>query len=294
MRITGSGRTPRGVKNEINYIAREGELTLRDSEGKEYCIQEREERQQSYAFMTDQEDKQVHRDESAPKLVHNMVFSSPNVASVSEADAFKAVETTLKEKYPDNRFIMAYHKDTDSPHVHVLLRIPDNYGKRINIRKQDLRDLREKFAGQLQKRGYNVTCTHQYQFGLKSELKREHDRQRGLYEVVKFGRASYRFNPKKGDQNYITLRTLKNKTEVTYWGVNLAEEIEREQIKPGSVISFKKEGPRRLKCLNWIVRENRLAGHRPIETTGALKIRGRWGLNLNPFRKKSSWTHLSS
>lgn len=153
VRITGSGRTLRGVKNEINYIAREGELTLRDSEGKEYCIQEREERKQSYAFMTDHEDKQVHKDESAPKLVHNMVFSSPNVASVSEADAFKAVETTLKEKYPDNRFIMAYHKDTDSHHLHVLLRIPDNYGKRINIRKQDLRDLREKFAGQLQKRG---------------------------------------------------------------------------------------------------------------------------------------------
>lgn len=38
VRITGSGRTPRGVKNEINYISREGELTLRDSEGKEYFI----------------------------------------------------------------------------------------------------------------------------------------------------------------------------------------------------------------------------------------------------------------
>lgn len=60
--------------------------------------------------------------------------------------------------------------------------------------------------------------------------------------MVKFCCASYRFNHKNGDQNYITLRTLKNKTEVIYWGVNLAEEIEREQIKPGSVISFKKEG----------------------------------------------------
>ncbi|MGL9751204.1 MAG: MobP1 family relaxase [Symbiopectobacterium sp.] len=242
VRITGSGRTPLVVKNEINYIAREGELTLRDSEGKEYFIKEREERKQSYAFMTDWEDKLVYKDESAPKLVHNIVFSALTVASISEADAFKTVETTLKEKYPDNRFVMAYHKDTDSHHVHVLLRIPDNYGKRINIRKQDLRELREKFYGQLQKMGYNVTCTHKYQFGLKSELKREYDRQRGLYEVVKFGRASYRFNHKNGDQNYITLRTLKNKTEVTYWGVNLAEEIEREQIKPGSVISFKKDG----------------------------------------------------
>ncbi len=199
MRITRSGRTPRGVKNEINYIAREGELTLRDSEGKAYFIKEREERKQSYAFMTDREDKLVYKDESAPKLVHNMVFSAPTVAGVSEADTFKSVETTLKEKYPDNRFIMAYHKDTDSHHVHVLLHIPDNYGKRINIRKQDLRDLWEKFAGKLQKMGYNMTCTHKYQFGLKSELKREHDRQRGLYEVVKFGRTSYRFNPKNGD-----------------------------------------------------------------------------------------------
>lgn len=286
VRITGSGRTPRGVKNEINYIAREGELTLRDSEGKEYCIQAREERHQSYAFMTDQEDKQGHRDESAPKLVHNMVFSSPNVASVSEADAFKAVETTLKEKYPDNRFIMAYHKDTDSHHVHVLLRIPDNYGKRINIRKQDLRDLREKFAGQLQKMGYNVTCTHQYQFGLKSELKREHDRQRGLYEVVKFGRASYRFNPKNGDQNYITLRPLKNKTEVTYWGVNLAEEIEREQIKPGSVIRFKKEGATAVKVPKLDRQGKQVGWTQTHRNHWRIENQGQMGIKPKPFPKE--------
>ncbi len=32
------------------------------------------------------------------------------------------------------------------PHVHTLLRIPDNGGKQINIRKKDLRELHEKFA----------------------------------------------------------------------------------------------------------------------------------------------------
>ncbi|EFW11253.1 putative relaxase/mobilization nuclease, partial [Serratia symbiotica str. Tucson] len=96
-----------------------------------------------------------------------------------------AAEETLREKYPENRVLMAYHTDKEHhPHVHALLRIPDNGGKRINIRKKDLRELREKFAGNLQKMGYNVKCTHKYEFGKKEQLKREPDRLRNLFEVV--------------------------------------------------------------------------------------------------------------
>ncbi|MDW3538470.1 relaxase/mobilization nuclease domain-containing protein, partial [Escherichia coli] len=84
-----------------------------------------------------------YKDEKAPNLVHNIVFSSPKIAGVSEKDALDSVEKLLKEKYPDNRFFLAYHTDKEHhPHVHALLRIPDNSGKRINIRKNDLRDMR--------------------------------------------------------------------------------------------------------------------------------------------------------
>lgn len=69
----------------------------------------------------------------APRNWFSTWFFAPTVAAVSEADTFKSVENTLKEKYPDNRFVMAYQKDTDSHHIPALLRIRDNYSKQINI-----------------------------------------------------------------------------------------------------------------------------------------------------------------
>lgn len=243
VKITGSANRPRGVKNEINYIAREGEITLRDNNGVEYHIAEREQRKEADEALLDDEDKKQYTHDRSPNLVHNMVFSSPKIAEVSEKAMFKAAEETLREKYPDNRFLMAYHTDKEHhPDVHALLRIPDNGGKRINIRKKDLRELREKFAENLQKRGYNVKCTHKYVFGQKEQLKRESERLRNLFEVVEFGRTHYLFDPKNKQQNYITLRTLKNKTEMTRWGSNIADEIKREEVRIGSVIKMRKEG----------------------------------------------------
>ena len=78
--------------------------------------------------------------------------------------------------------------------------------------------------------------------GLKEQLKREPDRLRNLFEVVEFGRTNYLFDPKNKQNNYITLRTLKNKTEFTRWGSNLADEIKREGVRQGSIIKMRKEG----------------------------------------------------
>lgn len=109
VRITGSGRTPRVVKNEINYIAREGELTLRDSDGKEYFLKEREERKQSYAFMTDQEDKLVYKDESAPYpySTHCLdCFADPELAKSVYMQAFPLVDVTA---IPDEEIVTHRH-----------------------------------------------------------------------------------------------------------------------------------------------------------------------------------------
>ncbi len=185
---------------------------------------------------------------------------------------------------------MAYHTDKEHhPHVHALLRIPDNGGKRINIRKKDLRELREKFAGNLKKMGYNVKCTHKYEFGKKELLKREPDRLRNLFEVVEFGRTNYLFDPKNKQQNYITLRTLKNKTEMTRWGSNIADEIKREGVKIGSVIKMRKEGETTVKVPLTDGKGNKQgwADHKRnnwrIENQGAMGIKPAPFDNLKPL-----------
>lgn len=240
VKITGNAKTAKGIKNSINYISRDADLKLRDDEGREY--EGGKDMSDAYDYMISPEDRLRIDDDKNPNISHNMMFNTNAVVGVSQEDMLDSVQSVIKEKYPDNRFIMAYHKDTDNPHVHVVLRIPDNSGVRINIRKADLRDLRSGFAHKLQEKGYNVKATHKHDFSLKHKLKSEPDRTRNLYEVVDFGRTHFKNDPKNKRQNYIQLKTIKGGKEVTIWGTNLPGELLREKVNKGSVIKIKKEG----------------------------------------------------
>lgn len=287
VKITGSSKTKRGIKNSINYITREGEITLRDNDGKEYQLNSDSERSDAYQYLSDPEDRLMYKDEKAPNLVHNIVFSSPKIAGVSEKDALDSVEKLLKEKYPDNRFVLAYHTDKEHhPHVHALLRIPDNNGKRINIRKNDLRDMRDGFCKNLQLKGYDVKATHRYQQGLKQQLRKEPDRLRNLYEVVEFGRTNYQFDPVKKKQNFLRVKTLKNKTEMVVWGANLADEISREGVKPGSIIRLKKEGQTMVKVPK-LDRDGKAVGWMETHRNNwRVENQGMLGIKKTPFDKE--------
>lgn len=240
VKITGNAKTVKGIKNSINYISRDADLKLRDDEGREY--EDEKDISEAYDYMISPEDRVRIDDDKNPNISHNMMFNTNAVVGVSQEDMLDAVQNVIKEKYPNNRFIMAYHNDTDNPHVHVVMRIPDNSGNRINIRKADLRDLRSGFAQKLQEKGYNVKATHKHDFALKHKLKAEPDRTRNLYEVVDFGRTHFKNDPKNKRQNYIQLKTIKGGKEVTVWGTNLPGELLREKVNKGSVIKIKKEG----------------------------------------------------
>lgn len=240
VKITGNAKTAKGIKNSINYISRDADLKLRDDEGREY--DGGKDMSDAYDYMISPEDRLRIDDDKNPNISHNMMFNTNAVVGVSQEDMLDSVQSVIKEKYPDNRFIMAYHNDTDNPHVHVVLRIPDNSGVRINIRKADLRDLRSGFAHKLQEKGYNVKATHKHDFSLKHKLTSEPDRTRNLYEVVDFGRTHFKNDPKNKRQNYIQLKTIKGGKEITIWGTNLPGELLREKVNKGSVIKIKKEG----------------------------------------------------
>ena len=74
-------------------------------------------------------------DKGAEKLTHNFVFRRPLVAGVRKDDLQQAAHQAIQQKYPNNYFVSAYHEDTKKPHVHVILNIHQNDGKRL-ISKQ--------------------------------------------------------------------------------------------------------------------------------------------------------------
>ncbi|EFL91607.1 hypothetical protein REG_1430 [Candidatus Regiella insecticola LSR1] len=76
-------------------------MTLQDDLGRDY--QSKKDNAELYDYMTTKSDK-LRLDGAELKLTHNMMFSSPKIASVSSDVMLDTVRKTLKEKYPDNRF----------------------------------------------------------------------------------------------------------------------------------------------------------------------------------------------
>ncbi|EED6798174.1 spore coat protein CotH, partial [Salmonella enterica subsp. enterica serovar Enteritidis] len=139
----------------------------------------------------------------------------------------------MQKKYPNHRFVLGYHCDKkEHPHVHVVFRIRDNDGKRADIRKKDLREIRTGFCEELKLKGYDVKATHKQQHGLNQSVKDAHNtapkRQKGVYEVVDIGYDHYQNDKTKSKQHFIKLKTLNKGVEKTYWGADFGDLCSRE------------------------------------------------------------------
>ncbi|EIY0566458.1 endonuclease [Salmonella enterica] len=158
----------------------------------------------------------------------------------------------MHKKYPNHRFVLGYHNDKkEHPHVHVVFRIRDNDGKRADIRKKDLREIRTGFCEELKLKGYDVKATHKQQHGLNQSIKDAHKtapkRQKGVYEVIDVGYDHYQNDKTKPKQHFIKLKTLNKGVEKTYWGADFGELTTRENVKKGDLVKLKKLGQKEVK-----------------------------------------------
>jgi hypothetical protein len=101
----------------------------------------------------------------------NIIFSMP--AKTDPDKMLDAVQAFARERFQGHQYVMALHThETDPadappehPHVHLILRAEDEDGRRIHIRKTDLRNWREGFASQLRARGIEANATSRAERG---------------------------------------------------------------------------------------------------------------------------------
>ncbi|MEH6433867.1 relaxase/mobilization nuclease domain-containing protein [Massilia sp. DD77] len=128
----------------------------------------------------------------------NIIFSMP--AKTDPDKMLAAVQAFARDRFHRHQYVLAIHtKETDPadnapehPHVHLILRAEDEDGRRIHIRKSDLRSWREGFAEQLRARGINANATSRAERGqsFKSMSSAEWHIQRRYKEGLRTGRAS--------------------------------------------------------------------------------------------------------
>ena len=253
VKISGGAVTRQGIRNSIDYMSRESELPVMSESGRVWTGAEiLEAKEHMIDRANDPQNVFDDKGKENKKVTQNIVFSPPVSAKVKPEDLLESVRKTMHKKYPNHRFVLGYHNDKkEHPHVHVVFRIRDNDGKRADIRKKDLREIRTGFCEELKLKGYDVKATHKQQHGLNQSIKDAHKtapkRHKGVYEVVDVGHDHYQNDKTKPKQNFIKLKTLNKGVEKTYWGADFGELTTRENVKKGDLVKLKKLGQKEVK-----------------------------------------------
>jgi hypothetical protein len=101
----------------------------------------------------------------------NFIFSMP--ADTDPHKMLDAVSAVAREHFSGHQYVMVLHtSQTDPadnppahPHVHLILRAEDENGRRMHIRKTNLRVWREQFATELRVRGIQANATSRSERG---------------------------------------------------------------------------------------------------------------------------------
>lgn len=168
VRVSGGGRTIGHIKAHLDYITRNGQITLEDQAGEKIGGRD---------GLEDLRDEWQFggipiSEGSTARQAFNIVLSMP---AGTDADAvLAAARSFAEEEFFNHQYAMALHtEDTDpdkdpspNPHVHLCVKAMGLDGIRLNPRKEDLQRWRERFAEQLRSRGVDADATrriHRFQ-----------------------------------------------------------------------------------------------------------------------------------
>lgn len=192
VKITGSNPSISGFARSVDYISRSGKfkhkgeesLELEDESGVVYRgLQGRELLRRAWTLAgpsIPQESSLAPGADpkSAPRQVLKVIYSMP--AHVGRDAVAAAARASIQETFGRHQWVIAHHADTDNQHTHLLVKMVDMDGTRMNPRKADLQEWRQSFAKHLNARGIEAAATKR-----RARMKRE----KGVSQAVREIRA---------------------------------------------------------------------------------------------------------
>ena len=176
-----------GIRNHLDYISRNGEIPIETHSGEKLDNKER------ISSLLNDWKKLGIPEESRHREAINIVLSMP--AGTPPEAVLNAARAFAEERFNEHQYAFALHHESDRagepphPHVHLCVLIQNEYGERLNPRKNDLFEWRVHFAEKLRDEGVQCAATRRQHRGKtqkaeKSEIRAI--RQRGvLPETVK-------------------------------------------------------------------------------------------------------------
>jgi hypothetical protein len=189
VKISGGGQSAKAVAAYFKYLSRQ-EFEIETDNG------ERLKGKDSEKALIDDWELDLDAAESrspyrgAPgrkpaKLVHNIVLSMP--AGTPAAGMLEASRVLAREQFAlKHRYALVLHTDQPHPHVHLVVKAMSEQGRRINIRKETLREWRRQFASHLRAHGIAANATERVVRGVTKPQKPD-----GIYRAMRAGRSTH-------------------------------------------------------------------------------------------------------
>ena len=168
-RLSQNSKGMRGVRNHLDYISRNGQVTVETQSGEKLhgnkAVKE---------FANDWKNLNIP-EESKYREALNIVLSMP--AGTPPDAVLNAARNFAAEQFKNHQYAFAMHHESERegepehPHVHLCVLMRDEFGQRMNPRKNDLFEWRVRFAEKLRDEGVECAATRRQHRGqtIKSE-----------------------------------------------------------------------------------------------------------------------------
>lgn len=168
VKISGGGKSFQLVKNHLDYISRNGDVTLEDQSGNIFSGRaEVRDLQAEWRF-----GGYPISDEVGSKAAFNIVLSMP--PGTDRPSVTSAARDFAKAEFGDNySYVFANHDDSPHPHIHICVKAMGKDGIRLNPRKADLQRWREIFAEKLNDHGIEANATKRQVRGITRKPKKQ-------------------------------------------------------------------------------------------------------------------------
>ena len=157
-RISGASKGMHGVRNHLDYISRNGQLELESHDG------ETLKGKSDYLKMAEEWKKLGIPEEGKYREALNVVLSMPK--GTNPETVKNAAREFAADQFEGHQYLFTLHTDQPHPHVHICVLMRDEFGKRMNPRKNDLFEWRVRFAEKMREQGVPCAATRRQHRGI--------------------------------------------------------------------------------------------------------------------------------
>lgn len=169
----GSSSGLKGIKGNLDYISRNGDLDLEDQDGN--LISGKSEINK---LLTEYKALGIERESRRREALNIVLSMPPNTDPQAVKDASREF---AKEHFKGFRWVMVQHLDTKHPHCHINVLMTNEKGKRLNPNLKTLAQWRVSFAKKMIEQGVDCSATrrtHRGKFNKSEDNTVRHIRKR--------------------------------------------------------------------------------------------------------------------